>query len=181
MHIHAILKYSQNSRMHVVFEYEKKLLTHPCSLCTAVITKIKLFLWNIISRKEYDNFAILKASPLNISLPSLFFLHLPPPSPLSSLSISLSFSRFVVGEWPVFRDKIIAEERVLKWARTIEALTRHQRAIIGHQVVRGSIFRTMPAKPYGRPSGFLHVGPTNAKGRSLNVTRATNYCAIPVT
>lgn len=60
-------------------------------------------------------------------------------------------------------------------------LARHQRAIIGRQVVRGSIFRTMPAKPYGRPNGHLLAGPTSAKGRPLNVTRATNYCAIPVT
>lgn len=65
---------------------------------------------------------------------------------------------------------------------TIEALARHQRAIIGRQVVRESIFRTMPAKPYGKLNvWYLLVDPMDAKGRPLNVTRATNYCAIPVT
>ncbi|KAF7388982.1 hypothetical protein HZH66_010119 [Vespula vulgaris] len=62
------------------------------------------------------------------------------------------------------------------------ALARHQSAIIGRQVVRGSIFRRTPAKPYGRPPAegtTSAVRPMGAKGRPLNVTRATNYCAIP--
>ncbi|KAF7391906.1 hypothetical protein HZH68_011449 [Vespula germanica] len=63
------------------------------------------------------------------------------------------------------------------------ALARHQSAIIGRQVVRGSIFRRTPAKPYGRPpveGTTSAVRPMGAKGRPLNVTRATNYCAIPL-
>ncbi|KAL2724318.1 hypothetical protein V1478_008831 [Vespula squamosa] len=64
------------------------------------------------------------------------------------------------------------------------ALARHQSAIIGRQVVRGSIFRRTPAKPYGRPPAegtTSAVRPMGAKGRPLNVTRATNYCTIPET
>jgi len=33
----------------------------------------------------------------------------------------------------------------------------------------------------GEQTGYLLVGPTGAKGRPLNVTRATNYYTIPVT
>jgi hypothetical protein len=33
----------------------------------------------------------------------------------------------------------------------------------------------------GGQTGHLLVGPTGAKGRPLNVTRATNYYTIPVT
>ena len=58
-----------------------------------------------------------------------------------------------------------------------EPLARHQRAIIGRQVVRGSIFRTMPAKPYGRPTGHLLAGHLRAQRADLLTSREPRIIA----
>lgn len=56
-------------------------------------------------------------------------------------------------------------------------VARHQRAIIGRQVVRGSIFRTMPAKPYGRRTGHLLAGCLRAQRADLLTSREPRIIA----
>lgn len=136
--------------------WARKEITHASvSLWTeSTPTKIgELPLRNIVShRRETDNFVFWKFSPDSLA---------------SLLSFSHTLAILPVGEWPVLRDKIITKERVLEGTRAaIEALAKHQRAIIGRQVIRGSIFRTMPAKPYGRPNGYLTRRAYGRKGQT---------------
>ena len=84
-------------------------------------------------------------------------------------------------EWRVWargkREREREREREVEGKGDGEPLARHQRAIIGRQVVRGSIFRTMPAKPYGRPTGHLLAGHLRAQRADLLTSREPRIIA----